>query len=185
MDNNIYANAGDPTKGYSQYWTRYFTDNNLSGNYNMIDVSNAFNNLGNRQVVSYIDGVTKNRYGIDEPVYLVRNEDGTITKYDNYNQLLANSGLIENSDIYGFAPKDITINPYQNIRGKDYAEYQRFGKNGQENTVLVGRDGYLYLDRGDAKPKRIYDIEKLKSILAGQDFENKELDAITLSPNAF
>lgn len=185
MDNNIYANAGDPTKGYSQYWTRYFTDNNLSGNYNMIDVSNAFNNLGNRQVVSYIDGVTKNRYGIDEPVYLVRNEDGTITKYDNYNQLLANSGLTENSDIYGFAPKDITINPYQNIRGREYAEYQRFGKNGQENTVLVGRDGYLYLDRGDAKPKRIYDIEKLKNILAGQAFENKELDAITLRPNAF
>lgn len=185
MDNNIYANAGDPTKGYTQYWSRYFADNNLSGNYNMIDVSNAFNNLGKRQVVSYIDGTTKNRYGIDEPVYLVRDENNTITKYDNYNQLLANSGLTENPDIYGFAPKDITINPYQNIRGKDYAEYQRFGKDGQENTVLVGRDGYLYLDRGDAKPKRIYDIEKLKNMLAGQAFENKELDAITLRPNAF
>jgi len=185
MDNNIYANAGDPTKGYAQYWSRYFTDNNLSGNYNMIDVSNAFNNLGNRQVVSYIDGTTKNRYGIDEPIYLVRNEDNTITKYDNYNQLLANSGLTENPDIYGFAPKDITINPYQNIRGKDYAEYQRFGKDGQENTVLVGRDGYLYLDRGDAKPKRIYDIEKLKNILAGQAFENKDLDAITLTKGEY
>lgn len=185
MDNNIYANAGDPTKGYTQYWSRYFADNNLSGNYNMIDVSNAFNNLGKRQVVSYIDGTTKNRYGIDEPVYLVRDENNTITKYDNYNQLLANSGLTENPDIYGFAPKDIIINPYQNIRGKDYAEYQRFGKNGQENTVLVGRDGYLYLDRGDAKPKRIYDIEKLKNILAGQSFENKDLDAITLTKGEY
>lgn len=184
MDNNIYANAGDPTKGYAQYWTRYFTDNNMNGNYNLIDASNAFSNLGDRQIVSYIDGTNRNIYGIDEPVYLVRNSDGTITKYDNYNTLV-NAGFTPNSDRYGFAPKDITINPYQNIRGKDYAEYQRFGKNGQENTVLVGRDGYLYLDRGDAKPKRIYDIEKLKTILAGQDFENKELDAITLRPNAF
>lgn len=184
MDNNIYANAGDPTKGYAQYWTRYFTDNNMNGNYNLIDTSNAFSNIGDRQIVSYIDGTNRNIYGIDEPVYLVRNSDGTITKYDNYDALV-DAGFIPNSDRYGFAPKDITINPYQTIRGKDYAEYQRFGKNGQENTILVGRDGYLYLDRGDAKPKRIYDIEKLKTILAGQDFENKELDAITLRPNAF
>lgn len=184
MDNNIYANAGDPTKGYAKYWTRYFTDNNMNGNYNLIDTSNAFSNIGDRQIVSYIDGTNRNIYGIDEPVYLVRNSDGTITKYDNYDALV-NAGFIPNSDRYGFSPKDITINPYQTIRGKDYAEYQRFGKDGQENTVLVGRDGYLYLDRGDAKPKRIYDIEKLKNILAGQAFENKDLDAITLTKGEY
>ena len=186
MDNNIYANAGDPTKRYAQYWTRYFTDNGLNGNYNLIDVSNAFSNAGDKQIVSYVDGTNRNAYGIDEPVYLVRDADGNITKYDNHAALMANSGLVENSDIYGFAPKNINMNEYRSIKGKDYAEYGRFGKNGQENTVLIGRDGYLYLSRGDdAKPKRIYDIQKLMSMMAGEAFENKDLDAITLTKGEY
>ena len=186
MDRNIYANAGDPTKGYAKYWTRYFTDNDMTGNYNLIDATNAFSNAGDRQIVSYVDGTNRNIYGIDEPTYLVRNADGTITKYDNYNALLSGAGLTPNSDIYGFDPKDIQIQPYQNIKGKEYAEYQRFGKNGQENTILVGRDGYLYLKKGDdAKPQRIYDIEKLKTILANNMYDNGDLNLITLKPNAF
>lgn len=154
----------------------------MSGNYNLVDVSNAFSNAGDKQIVSYIDGTNRNIYGIDEPVYLVRDADGNVTKYDNHAALMAKSGLIENNDIYGFAPKDIHMEEYRPIKGRDYAEYGRFGPQGQENTILVGRDGYLYLSRGDdAKPKRVYDIDRLMKMLAGEAFENKDLDAITLT----
>jgi hypothetical protein len=59
----------------------------MNGNYNLIDASNAFSNTGDRQIVSYIDGTNRNIYGIDEPVYLVRDSDGAITKYDNYDAI--------------------------------------------------------------------------------------------------
>ena len=155
----------------------------MEGDFNVIDVSNAFSNIGDSQVLSYINGKNRNRYGIDEPTYLVKNSDGTVIRYENYNDLLQNSGLVENADPFGFSPVEMQINPYSPIKGAEYATYQEFGNDGQKNTVLVGRDGYLYLYKGeDAKPRRIFDIEKLKNILATNMYTNKDLDLITQRP---
>ena len=200
-DNNIFQQIDktgnpytiNPNEGWIENWSKYFRENGLrEGDYSIIDATDIFDTPEGQQVIAYINNKDynfRNPYGIDNLRYMVRDGAGNITNYDSLDALTAGAGLSTNKSIYSTG-RNIQYNPYQNINGSDYAEYRKFKTGNQENTLFIDRDGYLYWARRDQNgqlmaPKRVYDINRMKEILANPDGItdiNKEYSKITLAP---
>jgi len=182
--NNIFANNINPENSYIENWSKYFRDNNLNASdYSLLDASNMFDNIGNNQVIAYInnDKQNRNRYGIDNVKYLVRNGSGNIVQYNNLDALTSGAGLVTNKSVFGIAPRDLNVNPYKTIGKGDFATYKEFSTGNQKNTLFIGRDGYLYWARRDQsnnlmEPKKVYDVETMEDILANPESYAKDIN---------
>lgn len=196
-NNNLFEKNINPNTGWTEHWSRYFADNGLGeGDYSIADASNMFTNAGDNQVIAYInnsDKTNRNRYGIDNVRFFVRDGAGNVVSYDNLDALTAGAGLTMNTDIYGSPSRDLRYNPYSNINGNDYATYKEFTSGNQTNTIYVGKDGYLYWAKKDQNgklmtPKRIYDVESMQEILKNPEAYGKDINKwyskVTTTPDS-
>lgn len=195
-DYNIFQDAIDPTKSYSEFLSRWFADNNYTGDYSVIDATNGFLNTNGNTIYTYLDNKNRgnNPYGIDDRRFLVKDAQGNITAYDDLDALRI-AGFTINNSRRATPSRKVQANDYTTLRdGKDYAVYRQFTAGNQTNTIYVGRDGFLYWgrknDRGeDMAPKRIYDTAAI-DVLRETDFKdidkvNKLYNRVTLNPSWF
>lgn len=195
-NNNIWEGNINPNTGWTENWTKFFRDTGLKGDYSILDATGMFDNADGRQVIAYINNSNygnRNRYGIDEPRYMVRDADGNVASFDNLDALKAATGLNSINDLYGTSWRDLQYNPYQNINGNDFAVYKEFTSGNQTNTIYVDRDGYLYWAKKDQNgklmtPKRIYDVESMQEILKNPEAYGKNINKwyskVTTTPDS-
>ena len=194
-DNNLFEGNVNPNAGWTENWSRYFADNGLGeGDYSIVDASNMFTNAGDNQIIAYInnsDKTNRNRYGIDNVRYLVRDGAGNVVKYNDLDALTSGAGLTINSDIYGSPVRNLDYHPYDSINGNDFAVYKQFTSGNQTNTIYVGKDGYLYWAKRDQNgklmnPKKIYDANTMQDILSNPDKYAKDINKwyskVTMEP---
>lgn len=178
-----FATQYNPTTNYNSTWYNYFAPLGSDRTFDINDVTNYYapvggGSLGNRQIVSYVDPNAYRRTGVYLPKYAVYDPNNVENPYLTFNSekdMLSKLGLVAGP--YG-QQRTFESQPWHNIKGKDYAVYSKFGKPGQENTILIDKSGkyYLALNDGETKPDAITDIALMQQILANPDnFNNKDI----------
>lgn len=184
----------DPTKQYHRVWSDYFDNIDSEYPWNITDVTGAYDGLDGRQIIAYIDPSEQNKrdigmFGADWVVYDPNNVGNPYQVFDNEISMRNALGLTQTSDPYGYS-NDFTTSTWTNIGDQAYAMRDVIKTKGdQENTILVGEDGFLYLARknqsgGFESPKRITNLELLNKVLQNpKDYDNTTIDQLTAPVN--
>lgn len=184
----------DPTKQYHRVWSDYFDDIDSEYPWNITDVTGAYDGLDGRQIIAYIDPSEQNKrdigmFGADWVVYDPNNAGNPYQVFDNEIAMRNALGLTQTSDPYGYS-NDFTTSTWTKIGNQAYAIRDVIKTKGdQENTILIGEDGYLYLARknqsgGFESPQRITNLDLLNQVLQNpKDYTNEVISQLIAPVN--
>ena len=183
----VYTSQFDPTQNYHKIWSRYgkLFDRINGTSKDVADATKMYSNVGNRQILSYIDPSQTNEAGMFIPKYVVYDpSNDSFTEYTNAGDMESALGL-EEDDVPTLS--EIQATPWQRIGNQDYAVYEDITTPYGKNTILINKNnGGLYLNRKTAEgevvtPELITDMDKLKQIISNPNgnYDNEFLDDLT------